>query len=134
MSNIKINRVIHNLYGFVPSAREPHIEALEASGLADELTAKQLTTIVRLMQQAYQNGKAHAGAEKIDTDAVWVNGVGAIERQPDGSWKLTMPDKGVDKSAAAAALGAVGGKATSEAKVTASRENGKKGGRPRKQS
>lgn len=36
-------------------------------------------------------------------------------------------------SQAAAALGRKGGSATSEAKAAASRENGKRGGRPRKQ-
>jgi hypothetical protein len=34
---------------------------------------------------------------------------------------------------AAQALGRLGGKATSEAKAEASRKNGKKGGRPKKQ-
>lgn len=36
------------------------------------------------------------------------------------------------KNPAAVALGKMGGKATSAAKTTASRENGKKGGRPKK--
>lgn len=37
------------------------------------------------------------------------------------------------RSEAAAALGAVGGTATSDAKAAAARENGKRGGRPKKQ-
>ena len=32
---------------------------------------------------SYQAGKAAAGAERIDTDAIWVKGLGALERQPD---------------------------------------------------
>lgn len=37
-----------------------------------------------------------------------------------------------DRTAAAIALGSLGGKSTSDAKKKAARENGKKGGRPRK--
>lgn len=37
-----------------------------------------------------------------------------------------------DAAQAAAALGSIGGKSTSKAKAAASRENGRKGGRPRK--
>lgn len=40
--------------------------------------------------------------------------------------------KPIDLSAAAAALGRKGGQSTSEAKQAASRANGKRGGRPRK--
>ena len=62
----------------------------------DQLDLDQLTTIVKLMQTAYQNGKASAGAEMVDNDAVWLNGIGGLERQSDGSWQLTMPDQGLD--------------------------------------
>jgi hypothetical protein len=96
--SIKISRAIKLIPNYLPSERDPHITALEQSGLADTLTAAQLAAVIRLMQQAYRNGKAQAGSEKLDNDAVWV------ERQADGNWQLTMPDKGVDKSSAAAGL------------------------------
>lgn len=48
---------------------------------------------------------------------MWIAGVGGVERQPDGMWKLTMTDSGIDKSAAAAALGS----STSQAKAEAER-------------
>lgn len=119
------------LITYVPSAKVPHINAIEASGLLDELTPEQAAKVVVIAQTAYQNGCAVQGAEKIDNDAVWVNGIGGIERQPDGAWILSMPDKS-DASIAAAALGSKGGSVTSKAKASAARENGRKGGRPRK--
>lgn len=117
-----------SLPNMIPSEVEPHIKALEQAGVYNDLTQEQQAVIIRLMQQAYRNGQAHQGAEKIDSDAVWLDGVGGLEKQPDGTWKLTMPDKGIDKSAAASALRAI----PSEARTQASRDNGKLGGRPKK--
>lgn len=114
---------------FVPSEKSPHLDALQATGLLDALTPDQTAEIVRLMQTAYRNGQRAQGAERIDNDAVWLDGVGGLERQPDGTWRLTMPDE-QGRSAAAAAMGSV----SSPAKTAAVRENGKKGGRPRKRS
>jgi hypothetical protein len=112
----------------VPSEIEPHITALEVAGIYDDLNQEQQATVIRLMQAAYRNGQTYQHAEKIDNDAVWLDGVGGLERQPDGAWKLAMPDKGIDTSQAAATLGSI----KSERKATAARENGRKGGRPRK--
>ena len=119
------------LPNFVPSEVEPHIAALEDAGIYNDLTQEQQAVVITLMQKAYRNGQAHQGAEKIDNDAVWLDGVGGLEKQPDGTWKLTMPDRGIDKLAAAE-LGRKGGLSTSEAKKKSSRDNGKLGGRPKK--
>lgn len=120
-----------HLRGYVPSAVLPHIEALQKVGIYDRLSVDDQGLLIKLMQQAYENGRAAQGAEKIDVDAVWVDGIGGLECQPDGSWKLTMPDN--NASMAAAALGSKGGSVTSRAKAAAARANGRKGGRPRKQ-
>jgi hypothetical protein len=78
---------------YVPSAITPHLDVLDAHNLVDStLTVDQLADIVVSMQEAYRNGQASTGAEKIDTDCVWVSGIGALEQQPDGSWKLTAID------------------------------------------
>lgn len=125
----KLISILENLNPSNPSSIRPHIEALQKSDLFDELTSLQLAEIVTLMQKAYQNGKSDAGAEKIDLDCVWINGVGGIEKQEDGSWLLVYKDKPL---VAASILGHLGGSSTSEAKKKSSRENGKKGGRPKK--
>lgn len=116
---------------YVPSEKTPHISALEAAGLLDALTVEQLATVIKIAQTAYQNGQHSQGAERIDNDAVWIDGVGGLERQEDGAWRLTMPDNGFS-SMAAATLGRTGGATTSDAKAAAARANGKRGGRPRK--
>lgn len=78
---------------YVPSEKIPHLDALQAAGLLDQLTVDQVAAIVIIAQTAYRNGQRAQGAEKIDNDAVWVDGIGGIERQPDGAWLLTAPDK-----------------------------------------
>jgi hypothetical protein len=49
----------------------------------------------------------------------------------NGAWVLSDPSK-TDASIAAVTLGSKGGSVTSEAKAAAARENGRKGGRPKK--
>lgn len=115
---------------YTPSEKTPHIDALDTAGLLDALTIDQCAAVVIIAQTAYQNGQRAQGAERIDNDAVWLDGVGGLERQPDGLWKWTVPDGGIDKSAAASALGSM----SSDAKAAAARLNGRKGGRPKKRS
>ncbi len=84
-----------------PSAYVYHIGNIraQASHLIDQLSPASLADVIVLMQHAYQHGKADAGAERIDADAVWVNGIGALERQPSGDWVLTIPAANVTVAA-----------------------------------
>ena len=151
-----IRQPSHPLLSMGPSGVEPHIDALASAGIYDDLTQEQQAIIIRLMQQAYRNGQAQQGAEKIDNDAVWVDRVGLLERQPDATtWLVTGYDAAKDaemirardaelgtgytitqynewaKSYYARQLGAIGGSSRSKRKAAASRANGRKGGRPR---
>lgn len=127
----KAEQVYQAAWPLVPSESRPHIKALGQAGLLDDLTISQAATIVHLMQAAYRNGQGSRGAEKIDDDYVWLDGVGGLERQSDGTWTVTAPEQGL-ASSVAADLGRRGGSVTSEAKRQAARANGRKGGRPRK--
>ncbi len=126
----KAEQVYRAVRPLLPSESYPHITALGEAGLLDDLTVEQAAAVVRLMQAAYRKGQAAQGAEQIDSDAVWLDGVGMIERQNDGTWQVTGPAEGLTV-AVAAELGRAGGSATSEAKRQAARANGRKGGRPR---
>lgn len=126
----KAEQVYRAVRPLLPSESYPHITALGEAGLLDDLTVEQAAAVVRLMQAAYRNGQGSRGAEKIDDDYVWLDGVGGLERQSDGTWTVTAPEQGL-ASSVAADLGRKGGQATSEAKRQAARANGRKGGRPR---
>ena len=60
----------HLLPDLVPSEVEPHINALEAAGIYDDLTHEQQATIIRLMQTAYRNGQSsqHDRRSSIQTN------------------------------------------------------------------
>ena len=111
---------------FVPSEKTPHIDALEKSGLLEDLTVSQLAEIVIISQAAYRRGQYSQGAEKIDNESVWIDGIGGLEKQPNGQWKLTISEKKIDASCAAKALGSI----TSQRKSEASRANASKPPRP----
>ncbi len=125
----KTQQVYNQLSKLLPSEKSPHIDALEIAGLIDQLPIDQLCSIVILMQTAYRNGQFSRGAEKIDNDIVWVDGIGGIERQPNGTWILTTPDGKIEETIlheAAVERGRKGGQAKSLRKTDANRLKAKK--------
>lgn len=123
----KCQLVSDALPDYVPSAKQPHIDALAKSGLLDSLTAEQCAEVVKIAQAAYQNGRASTEAEKIDNDYVWINGIGGIQKVGGDTWRLTSIDDSIRNKVFSEM-----GSTVSEAKAAAARQNGKKGGRPRK--
>lgn len=137
----------------IPSEVEPHIEALENASIYNDLTQEMQATIITLMQQAYRNGQVHQHAERIDSDAVWVDDIGMIERQPNDTWIVTGYDAAKDaamirardselgigysaeqynkwaKSYAARQLGSLGGSANTDLQNKARAKNSKNAGR-----
>jgi len=47
-------------------------------GLAQSLTADQLTEVANCINKAYHKGKADAGAEMIDSNCVYINSIGRM--------------------------------------------------------
>lgn len=43
--------------------------------LIPQLTAQQLALVMDAINAAYQRGRASTGAEMVDTDCVWINGI-----------------------------------------------------------
>jgi hypothetical protein len=73
---------------YVPSAIRPHLDRAEKNGLIESLTVDQLCDVVIMAQVAYQDGRSSTGAEVIDRDAIWHNGLRrSIEHKGNGLWQ-----------------------------------------------
>lgn len=87
----KLNRAMKEYKGHYGTATVAHIENNIAKAYPDalaELTGAQYGRMMNVANLSYHDGKASAGAEKLDEDAVLVNGIGILVRQPDGTWKV----------------------------------------------
>jgi len=155
----KYQQVYDYLPQFNPSAKTPHLDALEKAGLLDMLSIQQAGAVVIIAQTAFCAGRASMHAEKLDDDIVWVDDIGMLERQ-DGAWRVISEcniaveavkirardaELGIGYTVEQYAIweaeydakikisaGAVLGSIKSERKTESSRKNGLLGGRPRK--
>jgi hypothetical protein len=73
--NIKLNKAIKNYTGFKGDRTINSVIKQIPDELLKQLTSKQLALVMQVINTAYQNGRASTGAEKIDTDCIWVSGI-----------------------------------------------------------
>lgn len=93
---------------------------------------RRLANVIR-RQPGYDGAKlqGYEMAVSLTKKGEWRLYARVVDEWMDASLHDMMAD--IEASTAAATLGRKGGTSTSEAKSAASRENGKRGGRPRKQ-
>jgi hypothetical protein len=61
--------------GFKGGQTIAHVQKLVGKELADRLTGHDLGLVMSAVDRAFHEGKASAGAEMIDSNCVWVNGL-----------------------------------------------------------
>lgn len=79
MTNTKYQRAISIYTGHKGDTSLSAVWNQIPTSLKESLTGKQLGEIMNLINHTYHTGRASAGAEKIDTNAVYVDGKGIIE-------------------------------------------------------
>jgi hypothetical protein len=87
----KRNRALKEYNGHNGAATIAHIENNIAKAYPQalaELTSAQYGRMMNIANLSYHDGRASTDAEKLDDDAVYVNGVGILVRQADGTWKV----------------------------------------------
>lgn len=60
--------------------------------LKERLTAKEISLVMQAMNTSYHAGRKSTGAEKIDTDCVWIDDIGMMEIKEDGAEYETVTE------------------------------------------
>lgn len=68
----------------LPMATQEILEGIP-DNLKDKLTSRELAEVMLAMNASYHSGRASTGAEKIDTDCVWIDGIGMMEIVEEGA-------------------------------------------------
>lgn len=76
--SIKLNRAHEEYTGFKGAETYTTVEKQLPEELIEKLTGKQLALVMQAISKAYQSGKASAGAEMIDNNAVYINRLGKV--------------------------------------------------------
>ena len=71
----KNDRAMAAYDGFKGGQTVTHVKKLIGKELADRLTGHELGLVMSAVNRAYHAGKASAGAEMIDSNCVWINGL-----------------------------------------------------------
>lgn len=92
--SIKLNRAIKTANVFKGSSTVSAIMEQVPEQLIKNLSSKDLAIVIESVNKAYHNGRTSTGAEMIDTNCVWVNGINKmIEWNEEGAeyQKVTEP-------------------------------------------
>lgn len=76
--SIKINRAVEKYKGFKGSSTINAITERIPEELIENLTSDQIALVMEAINKAYNDGKASAGAEMIDNNAVYINNIGKV--------------------------------------------------------
>lgn len=76
--SIKMNRALENYKGFKGASTIRNIADRLPEQLVEQLTARQIALVMQAIGKAYNDGKASAGAEMIDHNAVYINSLGKV--------------------------------------------------------
>ncbi|MGN0252485.1 MAG: hypothetical protein ACI4EH_14165 [Oliverpabstia sp.] len=84
--SIKMNRALENYKGFKGASTISNVTERLPEELINQLTARQIALVMQAISKAYNDGKASAGAEMIDRNAVYINSIGkTIEWSEEGA-------------------------------------------------
>lgn len=73
-----MNRALDNYKGFKGESTIRSITERVPDELIEKLTARQIALVMEAINKAYNDGKASAGAEMIDNNAVYINSLGKV--------------------------------------------------------
>lgn len=76
--SIKINRAVEKYKGFKGNSTINAITERVPDELIEHLNSDQIALVMSAINKAYQDGKASAGAEMIDNNAVYINNIGRV--------------------------------------------------------
>ena len=71
----KESRAMAAYDGFKGGATVEHVRKLVGKELAERLTGHEFGLVMSAVNRAYHEGRASTGAEMIDANCVWINGI-----------------------------------------------------------
>lgn len=86
MNALKRTHMMAAYNGFTGPQTISHVQSFIPEELFSQLTGRQLGLVLSAVNQAYHAGKTSAGAEMLDSNAVWISGLDrVIEWKEEGA-------------------------------------------------